>query len=101
MYLWSQICIIGNLAAFGQIYFVMRYFFNLHECGQITFDEDGVNHTDIGSVRLSAIQAARDIMAAEVKDGQLCLSCHIEVFDTDGHQVLNPPFKDAIGVTGL
>jgi hypothetical protein len=48
----------------------MRYFFNLHECGQKMFDEDGrvkailnqltraidavsVDHTDIGSVRLS------------------------------------------------
>jgi hypothetical protein len=80
---------------------VMRYFFNLHECGQITFDEDGMDHTDIGSVRRSAIQAARDIMAAEVRDGQLCLSCHIEVFDAAGHQVLKLLFKDAIGVTGL
>lgn len=78
----------------------MRYFFNLHECGQITFDDDGVNHDDIGSVRLSAIQAARDIMAAEVRVGQLCLSCHIEVFDAEGHQVLKLPFKEAIGVTG-
>jgi hypothetical protein len=79
----------------------MRCFFNLHECGQITLDEDGVDHTDIGSVRLSAIQAARDIMMAEVRGGQLCLSCHIEVFDAEGHQVLKLPFKDAIGVSGL
>jgi hypothetical protein len=83
------------------MYFVMRYFFNLHECGQTTFDEDGVDHTDIGAVRLSAIQAARDIMAAEVRGGQLCLSCHIEVFNAEGHQVRKLPFKDAIGVTGL
>ena len=60
-----------------------------------------MDHPDIGSVRLSAIQAARDIMAAEVKAGQLCLSCHIEVFDAEGLQVLTLPFKDAIGVTGL
>jgi hypothetical protein len=79
----------------------MRYFFNLHECGRITLDEDGVDHIDIRSVRLSAIQAARDIMAAEVRGGQLCLSCHIEVFDVEGHQVLKLAFKDAIGVSGL
>jgi len=54
-----------------------------------------VDHTDIGSVRLSAI------MAAEVRGGQLCLSCPIEVFDAEGHQVLKLPFKDAIGVSGL
>ena len=79
----------------------MRYFFNLHECGQITLDEAGVNHNDIGSVRLSATQAARDIMAAEVKGGRLCLSCHIEVFDSAGIQVLKLPFKDVLNVSGL
>jgi hypothetical protein len=60
-----------------------------------------VDHTDIGSVRLLAIRAAKDIMAAEVRGRQLCLSCHIEVFDAEGHQVLKLPFKDAIGVSGL
>jgi hypothetical protein len=79
----------------------MRYFFNLREYGKIILGEDGVDHTDIGSVRLSAIRAAKDIMAAEVRGGQLCLSCHIEVFDAEGHQVLKLPFKDAIGVSGL
>jgi hypothetical protein len=79
----------------------MRYFFNLHKYGQITLGENGVDHTDIGSVRLSAIQAAKDIMAAEVRGGQLCLSCHIEVFNAEGHQVLKLPFKDAIGVSEL
>jgi hypothetical protein len=79
----------------------MRYFFNLREYGKITLGEDGVDHTDIGSVRLSAIRAAKDIMAAEVRGGQLCLSCHMEVFDAEGHQVLKLPFKDAIGVSGL
>jgi hypothetical protein len=80
---------------------MMRYYFNLHECGQITVDETGVNHNNMGSVRLSATKAARDIMAAEVRDGRLCLSCHIEVFDSAGFQVLKLPFKDVLNVSGL
>jgi hypothetical protein len=80
---------------------MMLYFFNLHECGQITFDESGVNHNDMGSVRLSATKVARGIMAAEVMSGRLCLSCHIEVFDSAGFQVLKLPFKDVLTVSGL
>jgi hypothetical protein len=40
-------------------------------------------------------------MAAEVRGGQLYVSCHIEVFDAEGHRVLTLPFKDAISVSGL
>jgi hypothetical protein len=60
-----------------------------------------VSHTNVGLVGLSVIQAARDIMAAEVRTGQLCLSCDIEVVDAEGCQVLKLHSKDTIGLIGL
>jgi hypothetical protein len=44
---------------------------------------------------------AREIMSNEVKNGKLCLSCHIEVEDEAGQVVLTLPFKEAVQVSGL
>lgn len=77
-----------------------RFHFNLHECGDIVIDEDGVERADLAAVRTEAIEAAREVMGAEVKQGRLCLSCHIEVTDEHGERVLVIPFRDALTITG-
>ena len=78
-----------------------RYHLNLHECGTVYADEEGVDLPDPEAARAQAIKEARSIMAAEVREGQLCLSCHIEVADDLGHVILKIAFKDAVAVTGL
>lgn len=77
------------------------FYFDLHECGLVIPDEDGVERPDPEAARLDAIEAARDVMAAEAKQGRLCLSCRIEVRDEEGRTVLSVPFRDAIEITGL
>ena len=76
-----------------------RYFFNLYECGTLIPDEEG-RECDFASLREKAIRDARDIMSAEVKKGQLCISCRIEVVDAAGNLVLEVPFREALEITG-
>jgi antirestriction protein ArdC len=78
-----------------------RYFFNLHECGTVSDDPEGMERADLDHVRQEALRAAREVMCAEVNEGRLCLSCHIEVKDEDGAVVLLLPFAEALTITGL
>lgn len=50
--------------------------------------------------RTIALEAARDIMAAEVREGRLCLSCHIAIEDSLHHSVMMVPFREALQISG-
>jgi hypothetical protein len=77
-----------------------RFFFDLHECGRVVTDEEGVKMSDVNAARTNAIHEARQIMAAEVSHGRLCLACHIEVQDEARNAVLVVAFADAVAVSG-
>ena len=77
-----------------------RYYFHLYECGALIADEEGREIAD-DKIREVAIEGARDLMAEEVKRGQLCLACRIEVVDEAQRSVLMVPFTEALEVTGL
>lgn len=78
-----------------------RYFFDLHECGSVAADDDGIEHVSLDDARDEAVRAAREIMCSELGEGRLCLSCRIEVKDEAGAVVLTVPFKDAVTISGL
>lgn len=78
-----------------------RYFFDLHECGTISADDEGVERESLDAVRDEAVRAAREVMCAEVSEGALCLSCRIDVRDSTGAVVLSVLFRDALTVTGM
>lgn len=78
-----------------------RYFFNLHECGSVTVDEEGSELADLALARAKGVEHARSIMSAEVLQGRLCLGCNIEVVDADGRVLADVPFREALEVTGL
>jgi hypothetical protein len=80
---------------------MLRYHFNLHECGSVLSDEEGLVLPDDEAARKNAINEARSIMAAEVRSGKLCLSCCIDIRREDGEPVASVLFKDAVSVTGL
>lgn len=78
-----------------------RYFFHLHECGRGTLDEEGTELVGVEEARQRAIHQARSIMSAELLEGRLCLSCHIDVVDGRGQRVVKVPFKEALTLSGL
>lgn len=78
-----------------------RFYFNLHECGHSTLDNEGVLLADAAAARKKAVAEARAIMSAEVSEGRLCLSCKIEVLGDDGALAVNVQFVEALVVSGI
>lgn len=78
-----------------------RFYFNLHECGHCTPDDEGVLLADVSAAREKAVAEARAIMSAEVAEGRLCLSCSIEVLAEDGRAAVNVPFAEALVLSGI
>lgn len=79
---------------------VARYFLHLHECGERFEDEEGFDCETPLIARAIALDAARDIMAAEVREGRLCLLCHIAIEDFQHHPVMTVSFGDALRISG-
>lgn len=77
-----------------------RYFFHLHECGTLIADEEGRELVGIDVARRVAVAAARSTMADEVLAGRLCLSCCIEVKNSEGRLVMTVPFNEALAISG-
>lgn len=78
-----------------------RYYFDLHECGERTIDEDGIEAKNLGAAHDLAVTAVRDIMCGEIRGGALCLSCHIEILDADRQVLEKVRFRDAVRISGL
>ena len=78
-----------------------RYFFHLHECGSVTSDEEGMEVADDAAALSHATSCARDLMAAEVLAGLLCLSCHIEIVHGETGVRRDLAFANALTVSGL
>ncbi|MES2753855.1 MAG: hypothetical protein V4659_04245 [Pseudomonadota bacterium] len=78
-----------------------RYFLDLHECGAVIDDLDGIEAESLDEVRTKVLSAIRDVMCGEIREGRLCLSCHIDARGPDGRSVMTVPFRDAIAISGL
>jgi hypothetical protein len=78
-----------------------RYYFDLHECGVITRDLEGQELVDLSNARKVAIESARSLMSYELSNGMLCLSCHIDINDSEGRRLERVRFNDAVEITGL
>lgn len=78
-----------------------RFFFNLSECGSLTPDPDGRECEDADAAFDVAVREARELMAAEVKRGKLCLGCHIEVTDASHDTVAVVRFRDVLKIVGV
>jgi hypothetical protein len=78
-----------------------RYYLHLHECGTVYEDMEGIELSDPDAAAVTAVYAARELMAAEVQAGKLCLSCFIAVHDETGRQIVKVPFAEAVDLTGL
>jgi hypothetical protein len=76
------------------------FFFHLHECGSATIDEEGIELADPAAARHHAEEAARGIMGAEVAGGELSLSCHIDIENSDSGERTMVRFRDALHITG-
>ena len=76
-----------------------RYF--LHVCNGMGFVEDpeGTELPDLTTARQKAIDGLRDLMAGEMKAGQLNQASFVEIVDEAGGLLTIVSFSDAVDVT--
>ena len=77
------------------------FYFNLHECGVVVEDREGVELPDFESATIRAIHEARMFMASEVANGHLCLGCHIEIAERETGQSRIVHFRDVLNIVGI
>ncbi len=73
-----------------------QFFFHLCDGDGLVSDMDGASFPDLSAARGHAIAGLRDIMAEDVRKGQLNLGCFIEIEDADGALVTTVQFLDAV-----
>jgi hypothetical protein len=61
-------------------------------------DEEGIELSNLAVAHLRAIEGARELAAAAVRQGRLDLKHRIDVEDEDGNVLVGVTFKDAIEV---
>ena len=74
--------------------------FYMHICNGTGFVEDmeGVELPDEATARAKAIEAARDVMAADLRAGELALTSFIEVEDEGKRLLFTLTFADAVQI---
>ncbi|MEA3008573.1 MAG: hypothetical protein QOJ91_265 [Sphingomonadales bacterium] len=75
-----------------------RYFLHLKDGVDVILDEEGVELSR-AAVAGAAVMAARDCMAADVKQGRLDLNHRIDVYDESGEIAQSLLFADALEIT--
>lgn len=74
-----------------------RYFFDLYN-SKTAPDEEGQELPDLKAARDQAIEAARELMGEDIKQGRLQLSHRIEIRSADETETLTVRFEDAVVV---
>ena len=77
-----------------------RFYFHVSNGSGFTEDREGEELADADEARAVATRAAREIMAADVRDGELDLTSLIRVEDQAGVLLFQLEFEHAIKVTG-
>jgi hypothetical protein len=74
--------------------------FFMHVCNGNGFveDQEGVELADEASARVRAIEAARDVMAGDMRHGELDLTSFIEVEDEAHRLLFTLTFADAVQI---
>lgn len=75
-----------------------RYFLHLRDGSEQVLDPDGVEFKNLDSLRKAVLDAARDIMCGDLRDGIIDLRFRIDAEDAHGTIVYTLPFKHAFSI---
>jgi hypothetical protein len=68
--------------------------------GEKLVDTEGLVLSDLESAHAVALKSAREIIAEQVKEGEVSLADRIEIVDESGTVVGTVGFRDAVTITG-
>jgi hypothetical protein len=78
-----------------------RFYFHVCNGSGLTPDHDGQTLGDEEEARAVAILGAREMMAGDIKEGELDLSASIKVEDENGDLLFTLVFEDAVNLTHM
>jgi len=78
-----------------------HFYFHICNGNGFTEDEEGVALPDEAAARRNAVEAARDVMAGELREGQLDLTSFIEVEDQTHNLLFTLTFAEAVTVNSV
>lgn len=74
-----------------------RFFFNMVD-GDFLENPEGLILGDLDCARDVALKSAREMMAEQVKQGELSMADRIEIIDDEGHLLTSIEFRDALKI---
>jgi hypothetical protein len=77
-----------------------RYFFDLRNDPDAR-DDEGRELPDLAAARETALEAARDMACADIRNGELNLNHAIDVTDAQGATLFTITFRDAFDIKGI
>jgi hypothetical protein len=77
---------------------VAKFYFHLRDGVDHVLDPEGSDYADLERVKLAALAAARDLIAADAGAGLIDLRCRIEVENASGHVVHALEFEEAVTI---
>jgi hypothetical protein len=75
-----------------------KYFFHICNGNGFTEDEEGAELADEAAARARAVLSARDVMASELRSGELDLTSFIEVENEERKLLFTLTFADAVQI---
>ena len=76
-----------------------RFYINVRNGMGYSHDAEGRDLPDLETARNEALEGARELMAAELREGRtLRLSDTVEIEDADRRQLLILPFREAVRI---
>lgn len=76
-----------------------RYYLNICNGSGFVEDEEGFELPGLDAAREKAIDGLRDIMAGEMRRGEINMGSYIEIEDENHRVVMTVPFLEAVRVT--
>ncbi len=75
-----------------------KFYFHLTDHTEQLLDPEGVECANASSVEETAMCAARDIIAGDAQQGEIDMTCRIDVEDTSHKVVHSLEFEDAVSI---
>jgi hypothetical protein len=76
-----------------------RFFMHICDGGGFFEDQEGCEHPDQAAAYRAAIDGLRDVLAGELRNGQLNLASFVEVEDERHAHLFRVTTRDAVAVT--
>jgi hypothetical protein len=77
-----------------------RYFMHLRDGSDEMLDAEGKDFPSLDELRTAVLFSARDLMAADIRNGVLDLRFRIDAEDEQGAIVYALPFESAVNIIG-